>query len=108
MHVAEVISMGWADRYVAALCEGQTVKFRPRGTSMSGLINDGQLVTVEPLTRDPIVDDIVLCRVKGAQYLHLIKAIQPDGRCLIGNNRGGTNGWTSRTNIYGIVVSIED
>ena len=31
--------------------------------------------------------DFVLCKVKGAEYLHLVKAIKTD-RFLIGNNRG--------------------
>jgi hypothetical protein len=36
-------------------------------------------------------DDIVLCRVSGNQYLHLVKAIQGE-RFQIGNKRGGING----------------
>jgi len=34
--------------------------------------------------------------VKGSDYLHLIKAVN-QGRFLIGNNRGGTNGWEGHT-----------
>ena len=43
---------------------------------MRGRITSGQLCTVEPV--DPgtlIVGDIVLCTVRGSQYLHLIKAM---------------------------------
>jgi hypothetical protein len=36
------------------------------------------------------VGDIVLCRVGGRQYLHLILAIQGE-RFQIGNNRGGVS-----------------
>jgi SOS-response transcriptional repressor LexA len=74
---------------------------------MTGLVNDGDLVTVEPRgTRIPEKGDIVLCKVMGAQYLHLVKAV--DGkRVLIGNNRGGTNGWTSLSQIYGFCVNVE-
>lgn len=44
---------------------------------MVGKIESGQLCTVEPLgERVPVVGEIVLCRVKGNQYLHLVKAIQ--------------------------------
>ena len=45
-------------------------------------------------------------RVRGTDYLHLIKAIQGD-RFLIGNNRGGTNGWVGANCIYGIATKIE-
>jgi hypothetical protein len=51
------------------------------------------------------VGDIVLCKVKGAQYLHLVKAVRAadggDARYQIGNNRGGINGWIGRAQIYG-------
>ena len=45
--------------------------------------------------------DIVLCKVKGNHYLHLVKAVGKK-RVLIGNNHGHINGWTK--NIYGKVV----
>jgi len=52
------------------------------------------------------VGDIVLCRVKGAQYLHLVKALRAD-RYQIGNNRGGINGWIGRAQIYGRLLRVE-
>jgi hypothetical protein len=48
----------------------------------------------------------VLVRVHGADYLHLIKAIDRS-RFLIGNNRGGINGWVGPNAIYGIAIKIE-
>lgn len=66
--------MGWADRYIEELKAGRAVKFRPRGKSMSGLIEDGQLVTVAPLVY-PVVESIVLCKVNGKQYLHRLIAL---------------------------------
>ena len=78
---------------------------------MSGKVNSGQLVTVEPTEAALSIGDIVLCKVKGNQYLHLIKAIKGHGdtkRYLIGNNRGGTNGWIPTGNIYGRVVEVKD
>jgi hypothetical protein len=73
---------------------------------MSGKIESGQLVTVVPLgDRRPAIGDIVLCKVNGAQYLHLVKAVSGE-RFQIGNNRGRINGWTSRRNIFGIVTSV--
>ncbi|HEY6970620.1 MAG TPA: hypothetical protein VJA94_15535 [Candidatus Angelobacter sp.] len=75
---------------------------------MSGKIDSGQLVTVVPLgNKTPQIGDVVLCKVNGAQYLHLVKAVSGD-RFQIGNNRGRINGWTSRRNIFGICTNIAD
>jgi hypothetical protein len=99
--------MGWADGHIARLARGETVQFRPRGHSMSGKIESGQLCTVCPLgDRELAVGDIVLCRVKGNQYLHLVKAIQGP-RYQIGNNRGGINGWISRRQIFGRLLAVD-
>lgn len=60
---------------------------------MSGKIENGQLVTVTPLAQHVLkIGDIVLCKVNGVQYLHLVKAIS-GGRVQIGNNKGRINGW---------------
>jgi hypothetical protein len=99
--------MGWATGYIERLRAGERVAFRPRGGSMSGKIESGQLCTVEPV--DPAtleVGHIVLYRVKGAEYLHFVKAIQ-GGRFQIGNNRGGINGWIGASGIYGRLVRVE-
>ena len=98
--------MGWATELIAKLQAGQTVQFRPRGHSMKGKIESGQLCTVAPVTDELKVGDIVLCKVNGKQYLHLIKAVQ-GGRYQIGNNRGRVNGWVSRNGIYGKCVRVE-
>jgi hypothetical protein len=98
--------MGWASKYVESLQRKETVKFRPRGNSMAGKIESGQLVTVVPIgIQELSPGDIVLCKVNGVQYLHLIKAISGD-RVQIGNNKGRINGWTSRRNIFGVVREI--
>jgi hypothetical protein len=74
---------------------------------MTGRVNDGDQVTVSPLgERDPEVGDVVLVRCRGREYLHLVKARQAD-RFLIGNNRGGLNGWVGRRGIFGVATHIE-
>jgi hypothetical protein len=98
--------MSWATHAKEALRRGERVQIRPRGHSMSGKVNDGDRVTLAPV--DPAtlkVGDIVLVRVHGADYLHLVKAIDRS-RFLIGNNRGGVNGWVDPHAIYGIVITI--
>ena len=99
--------MSWAKFAKAGLAEGKTVQVRPRGHSMKGKVDDGALVTIAPVdVTDLQVDDIVLVRCRGNDYLHLIKAID-GGRYLIGNNRGGTNGWVGPNSIYGRATKIE-
>ncbi len=75
---------------------------------MNGIIKSGQLCTVDPIgDREPNIGDVVLCKVAGAQYLHLVKAKQGP-RYQIGNNRGGINGWITINQIYGILGKVED
>lgn len=74
---------------------------------MRGKVNDGDLVTVEPC--DPATlqrDDIVLVKVCGRDYLHLVKAVGA-GRLQIGNNRGHINGWVGYNCIYGKATKVE-
>jgi len=98
--------MGWATRYIQELQEGKTIQFRPHGNSMVGKINSGDLCTVEPIKTSPGVGDIVLCKVNGNQYLHLIKAIRGE-QYQIGNNKNGINGWITINGIYGKCIDIE-
>jgi hypothetical protein len=99
--------MSWANHYIEQLKKGEPVQFRPRGHSMKGKIASGQLVTVAPVgDRVPDKGDIVLCKVNGHQYLHLIKASQGN-RYQIGNNVGGINGWITLGAIYGICTAVE-
>ena len=100
--------MSWAKFAIEKLKEGLTVQIKPRGHSMKGKVNDGALVTVEPCAADTLeVGDIVLVKVKGNDYLHLIKAKDTIGRFQIGNNRGGINGWVGSNCIYGKATKIE-
>ncbi|RDJ35384.1 MAG: hypothetical protein DWQ19_11250 [Crenarchaeota archaeon] len=94
--------MGWAAKYIEQLKNGETVEFRPRGNSMQGKVENGQLCRVEPV-KNVEKNDIVLCKVKGREYLHLVKAIQ-GSRYLIGNNKGGINGWIGINSIYGKLI----
>ena len=100
--------MGWATFHIQKLRNGEVASFRPRGHSMKGKVDSGQLCTVHPVDVSSLeVGDIVLCKVRGTEYLHLIKAI--DGRRFqIGNNRGGINGWIGSNSIFGKLVRVED
>ena len=100
--------MGWASDYIDKLKQGETVEFRPRGNSMKPRIESGQLCTVKPIKEEVLkAGDVVLCKVAGKQFLHLIKAIQGE-RFQIGNNKGHINGWVGHNAIYGKLVKVEN
>lgn len=93
----------------ARVAGGSTVEFRPVGSSMVPLIRSRQLVTVAPV--DPAlveVGDIVLARVAGTVYLHLVSAVDRERRRVqISNDRGRVNGWTSCAKVYGICTVVD-
>ena len=98
--------MSWATSFIADLQSGKTIQCRPKGNSMTGRITSGQLCTIKPLDRDPQKGDVVLCKVRGNQYLHIVSAVKGD-QYQISNNHGFVNGWTSRKNVYGLLTRVE-
>lgn len=90
------------------LMSGETCHVTGYGNSMTPILQSGQPVIVEPVKEDTELKkrDIVMCKVKGHFYLHLIHSIRNDKRYLIGNNHGHMNGWVGRSNIYGVVREI--
>ncbi|MEV6848147.1 S24/S26 family peptidase [Actinoplanes sp. NPDC051411] len=101
--------MGVMDAVASRVAGGATVEFRPSGGSMVPLIRSRQLVTVAPVDPAKVeVGDIVLARVAGTVYLHLVSAVDPGaGRVRISNNRGRVNGWTNHARVYGICTSVD-
>ena len=93
-------------QHIEPLLNGKTIQFRPRGNSMSGRIESGQLITVSPDISNVKVGDAVFCKVEGNLFVHLVTAINGD-RYQIGNNKGRINGWTHKSKIYGVVVKVE-
>src|SRR5260370_25073754 len=101
--------MGRMDAIAGRVAGGASVEFRPTGSSMVPLVRSRELVTVSPV--DPTrleVGDIILARVAGTVYLHLVSALDPArSRVQISNNRGRVNGWTSHDRVYGICLPVE-
>ena len=94
--------MNWK---VEKLKKGETFITSEKGNSMFPIIKSGQDHKLVPAKLDEVeVDDIVFCKVKGHFYTHLVKAKNEARGCLIGNNRGGINGWTKQ--IYGKVIEV--
>jgi phage repressor protein C with HTH and peptisase S24 domain len=98
--------MGWADQHIQKLKAGETVQCRPHGNSMQGKIESGNLVTLSPDTSEVGKGDIVLCKVNGSQFIHLVTATQGE-RFQISNNKGHVNGWITKNGIYGKVTRVE-
>lgn len=69
-------------------------------------INSGDLCVVAPVGAHVVAKgDIVLCKVNGNQYLHLVTGVKTN-QAQISNNQGHVNGWTSLSNIYGVLQSV--
>lgn len=80
---------------------GLNVVTTARGNSMEPIVKNGSKVKIGPVYENPKVGDVVLARVRGKYYLHLVSAIQGE-RYQISNNRGHVNGWASE--IVGVLV----
>lgn len=77
------------------------------GNSMVPLIRSRQPVDIYPADPDKIeLGDIVIARVKGKIWCHLVSAADAK-RVQISNNHGHVNGWTTRDKIYGIIVAVD-
>ncbi len=98
--------MAWASAYITRLQGGETVRFRARGSAMSPDFEAGAVCTVAPVDPALVVEgDIVLCKVGGSEYLHLVAARDGD-RYRIGNRKGRINGWIGPELIYGRLVHV--
>ncbi|WP_234443865.1 S26 family signal peptidase [Streptomyces sp. NRRL B-24484] len=76
---------------------------------MVPLIRSRQLVVAAPVDPSKLeLGDIVLARVAGTVYLHLVSSLDPARRRVqISNNRGRVNGWTSHDRVFGICVAVD-
>ena len=99
----------WAAVAFQALARGDSVRVRPRGHSMRGLIEDGSLVTLEPCRADELaIGDVVLARVRGwLLVLHEIRGVELD-RFQIGTVAGRSDGWVTAADIFGRVVVVAE
>jgi hypothetical protein len=92
--------MGWATNHIQCLKDGKTITIQPKGNSMLPLVKSGEKNLVIPIKiEDTQVGDIVLCKVKGKEYFHLVAKVDIKRGCLITNAKGHENGWTRQ--VYG-------
>ena len=66
-------------RIVERLQRGESVEMRPSGESMTPIIRSRQSVRIAPVDPATVVKgDVVLAKVAGNHYLHLVSAVQGD------------------------------
>jgi hypothetical protein len=100
----------WCQHALAELAAGRAATLRPRGHSMAPKVRDRAYVELEPVVAETElnVGDVVLCRVRGRYFLHLITALDSQGRVQIGNARGHINGWIGRAAVFGRATAIDN
>lgn len=99
--------MSWP-RVIERVKAGEHVELHPAGNSMTPRIKSKDRVVVSRVDTSTLkLNDIVLARVKGRYFLHLISAIDGD-RIQISNNHGHVNGWTTRERVFARVTEIRN
>ncbi len=68
--------MNWAHYAILDLQQGKAATINPRGNSMKGKVESGDTVVVEPAPEVLELGDIVLVKVKGNTYLHLVLSMR--------------------------------
>ncbi|MGW7466952.1 S26 family signal peptidase [Streptomyces xantholiticus] len=76
---------------------------------MVPLIRSRAQVVVAPVDLSRLdLGDIVLARVAGTVYLHLVSSVDlARKRVQISNNGGHVTGWTSYHRVFGICVAVD-
>lgn len=91
-------------RIIERLAAGEQVTLNPSGQSMTPRIQSKQTIVLIPIDRIQ-VGDVVLAKVAGKHYIHLLTAINGE-RVQISNNHGHTNGWTHTSKVFGRVIDV--
>lgn len=90
---------------IEKLLNGEAFITKEKGNSMVPIIKSNQEHKLAPAKWEDLeIGDIAFCKVKGSLYTHLVKAKDINKGVLIGNNKGGINGWTKQ--VFGKVIEI--
>lgn len=85
------------------LANGEPVTLRPTGNSMTPIIKSKQQIVIRPFDAATVkTGDVVLAKVAGKHFIHLVTAVTVD-KVQISNNHGHVNGWTSKDKVFGII-----
>ena len=78
---------------------------------MSGYIEDGELVTIEPREASELQSgDVVLAQIQGKNFAHIVlhQILEREGeQFLIGSKQGRVDGWIEAEKIFGVATKIE-
>ena len=90
---------------IKRLLAGETIEYAEGGNSMTPLIKSREPIILAPVPEGHTFKrgQIVFVRVRGNIYTHKISAVEKD-RVQISNNHGHVNGWTMKSNVYGIYI----
>lgn len=93
----------------AVLETGARFRFRAKGISMMPFIRDRDVVTVAPLTRRPMVGDVIafLHPQSGKPILHRVIERDAHGYWTQGDNSAAGDGWIPSVAVLGIIVAVE-
>lgn len=91
-------------RFAERLRSGQSILFKPHGSSMEPAIADGTIVMVDPMTRPPEAGEVVLARDALSQryVLHRVSAVRGNRLWLWGDSVERGDGWFALDDIVGI------
>jgi hypothetical protein len=96
-----------AKENIERLLAGESFISKEPGNSMVPKIYHRQPVLLQPVDTSKLeVGDMVYVKVHGRVFTHLIWSIKGD-QVQIGNNKGHSNGWTSKDKVYGIVTEVD-
>lgn len=95
----------------AVLERGAVFRFKARGSSMTPFIRDGDLITVEPITRRRVGTGSIVAFTRpetGQLVVHRVISLSKEAVFIVGdNNCDCPDGWIPRENLVGNIIRID-
>jgi Peptidase S24-like len=89
------------------LGRGREVKLRARGGSMRPALDDGDVLTLGPLSRAPRPGEIVAVLRGGFFAIHRVDAANPSEARLRGDACAEADGWFAAAEVLGKVIAVQ-
>lgn len=108
-HVGDLPAQLFCRLLDQVLRDNVAVRFRAFGTSMEPTIKDGDLVTLQPVNRQPRLGDTVACRhpETGKLVVHRVVRKSDQTYTIKGDTNHAVDGVVSKEDIMGLVGRIE-
>jgi signal peptidase I len=98
----------FAELIAAVLSKGKPFRFQAKGFSMSPFIQNGDIVTISPISKNIKIGWVVAIFDSNKHlYLHRVVKITGDRFLIRGDNTLLIDGWFSRNDMLGFVTNIE-